>query len=106
MLRVSIEGVNRLSLTYEQLADLILRNTADYVVVENKDGAQHYYRGSEIESFYARADDRRHDHRVFRNNELVYHRDVNGHVIVGTAEQKLNSVRRQSLGSLALYGVR
>lgn len=94
--------------SYEHLTELILAAQGNYVrIVTHADGsAENIYRGasSDLVAFLNRNDGRRHEHWVYRDNELVYHRDVNGKVTIGATDQLKKSAREKSLGRQARRG--
>lgn len=97
-----------MALTYEQLTEILLAVGPDkFEVHETRpDGSQQIYRGSRTSAFFAHNDGRMHEHKVFdATGALVYHRDVNGRLYEGNAEQWRKAVQRQKAGRAALTGL-
>lgn len=97
-----------MAMSYEELTALITTNPTGYHLIKySPDGREHHFSGREISSFLAGRDGRAHEHKVFTvGGELVYHRDINGRVHVGSAGQFAAAERKRSIGSILLWGMR
>jgi hypothetical protein len=91
------------ALTYEQLTEILLQSGEPFTIEEPRsDGKTNVYRGNNAKAFLAKADRRRHEHKVFdQQGKLVYHRDVNGRLYVGDPEQIAKYARsRKAAGNI------
>lgn len=86
------------------LRDILTKGPDGYELHEvGRGGRINVYRGRSISAFLARADERRHEHKVYDpSGRLVYHRDHNGKVLVGTMKQMKDSDRKEMLGRTAV----
>jgi hypothetical protein len=96
-----------MSLSYEQLTEILLEAGPKFTIEKKRsDGSHEVYRGHDVTAFIQRGDGRHHEHKVFDSaGQLVYHRDVNGKLYIGNAEQWRAHVRRKKVGQAALTGV-
>lgn len=76
-------------MSYEVLTELLMTNAGSFEVREHSsDGRLNVYRGGDITLFIQRQDDRRHTHEVYDSaGTLLYKRDYNGRVTVGSEKQ-------------------
>ena len=96
-----------MSLTYEQFADIIASDPSMFQIEKITNGRRHVYRGRDLIAFYNGNDHKQHEHKAFTlDGNLVYHRDVNGVVRIGSEGQKLAMAVKRRKGSALLWGVR
>lgn len=96
-----------MTLSYKQLTELLTEMGPSFTIeVMRPDGKKDVYRGHDVSAFVAHNDKRMHEHRVFDSQgQLVYHRDINGMVHIGTAEQHYKALRAKKVGRAAVTGV-
>jgi hypothetical protein len=76
--------------SYEELHDLLLRKGPDHFryIERHDDGRVSVYEGNNLRAFLAGNDSKAHSHRVEdRDGNLLYARDRNGKVTVGSKTQ-------------------
>jgi hypothetical protein len=91
-------------LTYDQVTELLLRSRGP-VEIDVRDGKKvHCYKVRNYRAFLDRTDGRFHSHAVRVDGTLVYSRDVNGKVKVGTRALHVLAQRRQHPSRTARAG--
>lgn len=95
-----------MSLSYDELTEILLASGESFSIEQVRpDGKVHLYRGKDAHAFLMGRDGRRHEHKVFaQNGDLLYHRDVNGKLHVGSERQWELYRRRAHLGRSAVGG--
>lgn len=94
-------------LTAAQLDDIILSNPDTFTVQYRDDrGQDHVYRGRDLLAFMQHDDAKRHEHKIFRNGNLIYHRTSSGQIVLGAHAGEVEKwARKQKVGRTALTGV-
>lgn len=94
-------------LTYEQLTEILLQAGKPFTIQERlPSGKTNIYRGRDAQAFLEYRDGRMHEHKAFDpEGNLLYHRDVNGKLYVGSPKQWRAYAGRQQAGRAALSGM-
>ncbi len=95
-----------MAVSYNELTEILLRSGETFEVQEIfQDGTIHTYRGKNISAFIQRSDKRDHEHKVFdQTGNLVYHRDRNGKLHVGSSKQWQKALRQAQIGRTTVSG--
>lgn len=89
-----------MTLSYEEITEYLTSAPGGFEARRIRDnGTVDIFRGRDFEAFLAKSDGRLHEHKVFDSSgNLVYHRDMNGRVLLGATEQIEKAIRKQKVG--------